>query len=213
MHFFKLILIYLVAIISCTFLLIMDLPIAVVFLLLFMYVFALTMFPYCNTLIWSNNISKMDRFITKHKTKPVFAYPYAVAHETVTEQKLSVQKILSSYKQQDAQHNYCSLLATLDKDFEIALVEAKQLQKEPIRSYTIAYIETLLSNFEAAKVLIPNLKKEWMPHAIVGLIAYEQQDFQTFEKEAHAAVTKSRGLQKYLLFYSFKEMKERLEAK
>ncbi|KOO49796.1 hypothetical protein [Viridibacillus arvi] len=105
------------------------------------------------------------------------------------------------------------MLATLDKDFEIALVEAKQLQKEPIRSYTIAYIETLLSNFEAAKVLIPNLKKEWMPHAIDGLIAYEQQDFQTFEKEAHAAVTKSRGLQKYLLFYSFKEMKERLEAK
>lgn len=52
-----------------------------------------------------------------------------------------------------------------------------------------------------------------MPHAIEGLIAYEQQDFGTFEKEALAAVTKARGLQKYLLFYSFKEMKERLETK
>lgn len=59
MHLFKLTFIYLVAIISCTFLLIMDLPIVVVFLLLFMYVFALTMFPYLNTLFWSNNISKM----------------------------------------------------------------------------------------------------------------------------------------------------------
>ncbi|OMC87886.1 hypothetical protein BK128_06080 [Viridibacillus sp. FSL H7-0596] len=213
MHLFKLTFIYLVAIISCTFLLIMDLPIVVVFLLLFMYVFALTMFPYLNTLFWSNNISKMDRFITKHKTKPVFAYPYAVAHKTVTEQKISVQKILSSYKKQDVQHNYRSLLATLDKDFELALVEAKQLQKEPIRSYTIAHIETLLGNFEAAKSLIPNLKKEWMPHAIEGLIAYEQHDFQTFEKEAHAATAKVRGLQKHLLFYSFKEMKARLEAK
>ncbi|MGE7921403.1 hypothetical protein ACQKM9_21065 [Viridibacillus sp. NPDC093762] len=213
MHLFKLTMIYLIAIISCTFLLIMDLPIVVVFSLLFMYVFALTMFPYCNTLFWSNNISKMDRFITKHKTKLAFAYPYAVAHESLTEQKLSVQKILCSYKQQDTQHNYRSLLATLDKDYETALVEAKQLQKEPIRSYTIAHIETLLGNFEAAKSLIPNLKKEWMPHVIEGLIAYEQQDFQTFEKEAHAATTKVRGIQKHLLFYSFKEMKERLEAK
>ncbi|MGE7622166.1 hypothetical protein ACQKMD_03590 [Viridibacillus sp. NPDC096237] len=213
MHLFNLTMIYLTAIIICTFLLIMDVPIVVVFTLLFMYVFTLTMFPYYNASLWSNNISKIDRFVTKHKTKPIFAYPYAVAHETVTEQKISVQKILSSYKQQDTQHNYRSLLAILNKDFETALAEAKQLQKEPIRSYTIAHIETLLGNFDTAKALIPNLKKEWMPHSIEGLIAYEQQDFRTFEKEAHAAITKARGLQKHLLFYSFKEMKVSFEAK
>ncbi|MBK3495460.1 hypothetical protein JFL43_11475 [Viridibacillus sp. YIM B01967] len=213
MHLFKLTMIYLTAIIACTFLLMMEVPTITVSILLSIYIFGLIMFPQYNIALWSNNISKIDRFVTKNRTKPTFAYPYAVAHESLEEQKLGLQKMLNKYKQPIVQHNYRSVLAALNKDFEGALAEAKQIPKEPIRSYNIAHTEVFLGNIDAAKALIPKLTKPWMPHAIEGLIAYEQHDLRTFEKESEAAIAKARGIQKHVLFYTFKGRKEHFMVK
>lgn len=210
MQLWKLTLIYLFAIIACTFLLLMDVAKWQIFILLFLYVFLFTMYPHFNALLWTNNLKKVERFLEANKHRSLYAYPYAIANQTVAEQKAALQNIITSYKQPYVKHNYASILAILENDYNRALCEAKQISREPFQSYMVAHSEAYLGNFEQAKALMPKLTEKWMSSSIESLISFKQQDGENFKHHASMAIKHARGIQKYLLVYSFQEMEEKL---
>lgn len=208
MHLWKLTLIYLFAIIVCTFLLLMDIPKWLIFILLFLYVFSFTMYPHFNALLWTNNLKIVDRFLEANKHRSLYAYPYAIANLPVAEQKAALQKIIHVYKQPYIKHNYASILAILEKDYTRALSEAKRIAKEPFQSYMIAHSEAYLGNFEQAKALLPKLTEKWMSSSIESLIFFKLQDKENFKYHSSKAIKQARGIQKYLLVHSFRDMEE-----
>ena len=212
MQLWKLTLIYLFAIIACTFLLLMDISKWLIFILLFLYVFSFTMYPHFNALLWTNNLKKVEHFLESNKHRSLYAYPYAIAHQTVAEQKAALQKIITSYKQPYVKHNYASILAMLEKDYHRALSEAKQITREPFQSYMIAHSEVFLGNYEQAKALIPKFTEKWMSPSIESLISFKQQDRKNFKYHSTKDIKQARGIQKYLLVYSFQEMEGKMKS-
>lgn len=211
MQLWKLTLIYLFAIIACTFLLLMDIPKWLIFILLFLYVFSFTMYPYFNALLWTNNLKTVERFLKANKHRSLYAYPYAIANQSVVEQRAALQKIITSHQQPYIKHNYASILAILEKDYDRALSEAKQITKEPFQSYMIAHSEAYLGNFEQAKTLLPKLTENWMSPSIESLISFKQQDGENFKHYATKAIQQARGIQKYLLVHNFRKLGEKLK--
>ncbi|WP_397536975.1 hypothetical protein [Rummeliibacillus pycnus] len=211
MQLWKLTLIYLFAIIACTFLLLMDIPKWQIFILLFLYVFLFTMYPHFNALLWTNNLKKVERFLEVNKHKALYAYPYAIANQSVAEQKAALDKIITTYKQPYVKHNYASILAILENNYDQALSEAKQIAKEPFHSYMVAHSEAYLGNFEQAEALLPKLTQKWMSSSIESLIFFKRQDKENFKHYSTKAIKQARGIQKYLLTHSFQEMEEKLK--
>lgn len=208
MELVKLTLIYLFAILACSFLLLMDIPTWLIVILLILYVFMFTLYPHFNALWWTNNLKKIDRFLKRNKQKALFAYPYAIAHESLAEQKDALQRIISTHQQPYIKHNYACLLALLEEHYDQALTEAKQIQKEPYQSYMIAHSEVLLGNIESAREMMPQLSEKWMVPSIESLISAKEQNKENFTRYSAEAIEHARGVQKYLLYYSFKDMKE-----
>ncbi|GEL04836.1 hypothetical protein [Rummeliibacillus stabekisii] len=209
MELVKLTLIYLFAILACSFLLLMDIPTWLIVILLILYVFMFTLYPHFNALWWTNNLKKIDRFLKRNKQKALFAYPYAIAHESLAEQKDALQRIISTHQQPYIKHNYACLLALLEEHYDQALTEAKQIQKEPYQSYMIAHSEALLGNIENAREMMPQLTEKWMVPSIESLISYKEANQEEFGQHSSLAIKKARGVQKYLLYYSFSHMEKK----
>ena len=80
---------------------------------------------------------------------------------------------------------------------------AKQISKEPLHTYYVAYAEAWKGNFENAQALKEKLPRGWMPHAIDAVIAKEKGDLECFSMAAEESIRLARGVQKFNLFYSF----------
>ncbi|MGX9133069.1 hypothetical protein ACWV26_01660 [Rummeliibacillus sp. JY-2-4R] len=211
MQLWKLTFIYLIAIIACTFLLLMEIPKWLIFIVLFLYIASFTMYPHFNALLWTNNLKTVDRFLNANKHRAIYAYPYAIANQTIEEQREALQKIITLYKQPYVQHNYASLLAILENNYDQAITEAKKIAKEPYQSYMIAHSEAYFGNFEQAHALMPNLTEKWMLSSIESLISFKKQDKINFKHHSSEAIKQARGIQKYLLAHSFHELGEKIK--
>lgn len=211
MQLWKLTFIYLFAIIACTFLLLMDIPRWLIFIFIFLYVFLFTMYPHFNALLWTNNLRKIERFIEANRHRAIYAYPYAIAHQSVADQKAALQQIITTYRQPYIKHNYATILAILEKDYNQALSEAKKIAKEPFQSYMIAHTEAHFGNYEQAVALLPKLTEKWMSSSIESLISFNKQDVENFKHYSSNAIKQARGVQKYLLVHSFKKIEGDME--
>lgn len=164
--------------------------------------------PQMHIVYKSNNLKRIERYLEENKRKPIFAFPLAV--KTGESEKIidALEAILTKYKQPYIQEVYKTVFAFYEKDKNVSKIEhlAKQIRKEPLRTYYLAYAEVLKSNFEEARNLKEQLPTGWWQHAIEAIIANEQGDMITFQKEAKCSVEHARGVQKFTLFYSFKQM-------
>ncbi|WP_144512075.1 hypothetical protein [Bacillus sp. FJAT-22090] len=155
----------------------------------------------------SNNLKRIERYLVTNKRKPLFAYALAIKsgnRESIIE---AIQVILNKYKQPFIQQVYKTNLALFENNVSSVDLLAKQISKEPLRTYYMAYAEALKGNFEEAHVLKENLSSAWMQHAIEAIIAKEKGNMEAFSKEAATSIECARGIQKFSLVYSFKNMK------
>ena len=63
-----------------------------------------------------------------------------------------IQDILKKYKQPYMQEVYKTNLALYENNVSTFVILAKQISKEPLRTYYIAYSEALQGNFEEARL-------------------------------------------------------------
>lgn len=182
---------------------IFDMPfwMAMVFLLLLSLVFlGQSLF----TIYASTNTRKIEKFITSKKKEPIYRFIHAQGFCTKEEQLAAIDAILHEYKQPHIQHYYRYLRYFLQEEFELALEEAANIDKEDLRHYSKALVYAQIGN--ETKALSYALSKPWMQEAILAYIAKSKEDYQSFEKHAQLSIAGARGIQRLSLVYAFKSM-------
>ena len=166
--------------------------------------------PQMYTVYKSKNLNKIERFLEKNKRKAIFTFPIAVKTGNQEEIIYAIELILSKYKQPYMQEVYKTNLALLENNVSLFEQRAKQISKEPLLTYYIAYAEALKGNFENAQALKQKLSVGWMPYAIDAIIAKEMGDLSALRIAAEESIHLARGIQKFTLFYSFELMEKEI---
>ena len=206
MKILKYTVIFLIGIALTIILLFMEVPFWLIYITIVFVYIVLFVTPQMYTVYKSNNLKKIERYLEQNKQKPIPAYALAVKSGDRDKIIESVQNILTKHKQASIQEVYKTNLALYGQNVSKLEHHAKQISKLPLRTYYLAYAEALKGNFEEARTLKSYLTVDWMQHAIAAIIAQTEGDMQTYRKEADASIEHSRGIQKFMNVYAFKNM-------
>ena len=206
MKILKYTVIFLIGIALTIILLFMEVPFWLIYITIVFVYIVLFVTPQMYTVYKSNNLKKIERYLEQNKHKPIPAYALAVKSGDRDKIIESVQNILTKHKQASVQEVYKTNLALYGQNVSKLEHHAKQISKLPLRTYYLAYAEALKGNFEEARTLKSYLTVDWMQHAIAAIIAQTEGDMQTYRKEADASIEHSRGIQKFMNVYAFKNM-------
>ena len=196
---------YIIGFVLMTFLFILHVPFWAVILISFIYFFSMLALPTLYTVYWSNNIQKIESYLKANKKKPLFAYSLALSHGNSEQEEEALRTIIARYKQPYMQHVYKTILALHQENISEASEHARSINKEPLKSYYAAYLAAKKGDFQEASHHEKNIRVKWMIHALHALYAREKRDIQTFQEEAEKAIEASRGIQKYILVYTYKK--------
>lgn len=208
MHIVFLTIIFLVLISISSFLIHNGMERWLVFLLMVLAYFALLIGPSMWFTYKSNSLKGIGRYLKMYKNKPLYSYPYLMAHGNEKEIKESLKRILAKYQQSSIQHTYGAILAIMENDLPKMKEHAEQIGTEPLQSYYLAYHAVLKGKFKQAEEWKSKIDEPWMIHALNAVAAKENDDMETFKRESEEAVRLTRGVQKYSLYYSFKRTDE-----
>lgn len=207
MRLVKLTLFYLIIIILA-----MTLSLAGVRLSISLAIFALIVlaiiYRHIHILFRTNNMQLVDKLVKDRKKEPFFAYLYAVAYETKEDQLQSLDVVIKKYKQPAVKYNYIFIKAMMEENLEEAKDAADKINKEPLASYAkcyIAAVEGRTADMRSAKLTQP-----WMQPAIEAIYAYTIKNEDAFQQYQKESINLARGVQKYALTHSFKEMQKKM---
>ncbi|MEK4523299.1 hypothetical protein MKX96_16845 [Psychrobacillus sp. FSL W7-1493] len=203
MKIIKYALIFVLGVILATAMMFLELPFWFIYVSVVVIYLLLLVAPQMYTVYKSKNLNKIEQYLEKNKRKPIFAYPLALKTGDQEQIVRSIEEILKRHKQPYMQEVYKTMLALFENNVSKFEQLAKQISKEPLRTYYIAYAEALKGNFDEANTLKNQLPKEWMQHAIAAVIAKQQDNIDLFEKEVNICIDLATGVQKYSLYYSF----------
>ena len=203
MKIIKYALIFVLGVILATAMMFLELPFWFIYVSVVVIYLLLLVAPQMYTVYKSKDLNKIEQYLEKNKRKPIFAYPLALKTGDQEQIVRSIEEILKRHKQPYMQEVYKTMLALFENNVSKFEQLAKQISKEPLRTYYIAYAEALKGNFDEATTLKNQLPKEWMQHAIAAVIAKEQGNINLFEKEVNKCIDLATGVQKYSLYYSF----------
>ena len=203
MKIIKYALIFVLGVILATAMMFLELPFWFIYVSVVVIYLLLLVAPQMYTVYKSKDLNKIEHYLEKNKRKPIFAYPLALKTGDQEQIVRSIEEILKRHKQPYMQEVYKTMLALFENNVSKFEQLAKQISKEPLRTYYRAYAEALKGNFDEATTLKNQLPKEWMQHAIAAVIAKEQGNINLFEKEVNKCIDLATGVQKYSLYYSF----------
>lgn len=189
----------------------LELAFWLIYIVIIVVYVVLLVLPPIYTVYKSNDLKKIERFLEKNKRKPIFTYALAVKTGNREEIISAIQLILSKYKQPYMQQVYKTNLALFENNISLFEQRAKQISKEPLHTYYIAYAEALKGNFEDAYSLKGKLATDWMPYALDAIIAKEKGDLSAFQTASEQSIHLARGIQKLNLVYSFEWMEIEME--
>lgn len=210
MKIIQYILLFLLGIALTVTMLFFELPFWLIYVSIVIVYILLLVVPQMYTVYKSNNLKRIERYLEQNKRKPIFAYPLAVKSGNPEQINQAIQAILDKHKQTYMQEVYKTNMALYENNVSKIDHLSKQISKDPLRTYYMAYAEVLKGNFEEAYALKKNLPTGWMPHAIEAIISKERGDMNTFRKEAEISIDQASGVQKFNLLYSFKWMEKHM---
>lgn len=157
---------------------------------------------------FSKNLTKLTKYVEKNKKNPVYKYTDLMREGTDEQLIEAINLILKKYKQPKIQAIYGANAAILQKDFEAARCKVKPVANTELGQYTMALIEAMTGKREEAMKF--HLKKDWMNASIEANLAYTEQDYETFNRQADRAIDEAAGMQYYSNYYVFKRMKDKI---
>lgn len=207
MHMLRLLPLFFIGVAVTTLLLSLNVSTWLIFALIIIFYFIAMVLPGVYITYFSNSVKQIERYITRNRRKPIFAFPYALGHGNDQDIEKSIEQILITYKQPAMQSAYRTLLAIYREQPGIAAQHADQIDREPMRSYYLAHIAASIGEFERAIFLNKQIDEPWMNLSIDALIAFQNND-PNFHSLVEKSVQAARGIQKYTLIKSFARMEK-----
>lgn len=156
----------------------------------------------------TNNMQLVDKLVKDRKKEPFFAYLYAVAYGTKEDQLHSLEVVIQKYKQPAVKNNYIFVKTIMEENLEEAKDVADKINKEPLSSYAKCYIAALEER--TADMRSAKLTQPWMQPAIEAIYAYTIKNEAAFQQYQQESIDLARGVQKYTLTHTFKEMQKNM---
>lgn len=156
----------------------------------------------------TNNMQLVDKLVKDRKKEPFFAYLYAVAYGTKEDQLHSLEVVIQKYKQPAVKNNYIFVKTIMEESLEEAKEAADKINKEPLASYAKCYIAALEER--TADMRSAKLTQPWMQPAIEAIYAYTIKNEGAFQQYQQESIDLARGVQKYALTHTFKEMQKNM---
>lgn len=154
----------------------------------------------------SQNLKQIAQYIDRQQKNPVFVFLHHLREGTDEELLEAIDAVLEKYKQPKVQAAYGANKAMMLRDFDTAHRLAEPIASSEIGQYTLALIEAMQGNREAAGRY--SIQKEWMKASIEANVAFVEKDWQVFRQEAEKAVRSAKGIQYYSNTYIFKRMEK-----
>lgn len=184
-------------------LLFLNIPFWAVFVIVMVVYLTVTLGWPVYIIYMTKDMKKVDAFLTKNRTNAIFAYGYAVAHESDEKIIETIETILQTYKQPKVQAIYGANLAVWQQDAEALHRLAIHLPTADYVNYYTASALLMEGNVERAQALQTTIKKSWMKHALQASIAQEAGDQTAYRREVELATSNARGVQHYVLVSLF----------
>ncbi|KOS68632.1 hypothetical protein AEA09_08800 [Lysinibacillus contaminans] len=176
---------------------------------IFAFIVVAVIYRHVHILYRTNNMQQVDKFVKNQKKQPFFAYVYAIAHSTKAEQLQVLDEVIVKIKQPAIKNNYLFNKAILEQDITAAKEAAEKIQKEPLTSYALCYIAALEGR--TTDMRSEKLTQHWMQPAIEAVFAHQMKDETAFDRFTKESIDAARGIQKYSLIHSFKQMKNEVK--
>ncbi|REB05963.1 hypothetical protein DVB69_13545 [Sporosarcina sp. BI001-red] len=151
----------------------------------------------------TKNLDKIDKFLTKNRANTLFAYAYAIAHESDETIIETIETVLQTHKQPKIQAVYAANLAVWQNDMEALHRIAIHLPTADYVNYYTANALLMEGNLERAQTLQTAIKKPWMKHALQASIAKQSGDQTAYRKEVELSTSCARGIQHFVLVSLF----------
>lgn len=161
-----------------------------------------------NATYFTTNVNTVRHYLQKNKKDPMCEYALTMEFGTKEDEVAAIDKVLARYRQPVMQHTYEMNKAMRLDDYERASEFAEKLGKHPFGVYGKASIAAMLGNAEEARSY--TLKDAWMNDAVEAMIAFTARDLKAFHQHGEEAIAKTKGLQRYILIYSLRNMEQEM---
>lgn len=177
-----------------------------VFTLLMVFTFALSMgYPFY-IIYKSRNLKLIGRYLTNHQSKPIFGYAHALAHGTDEEIFHALNRILKSYANAEVQEVYKANLLFFKKDWRGLIDMAKTMGDPAYKHYYAGIGYAMTKNMEKSSDCLARLGTPWMSHSLKAIIALKQNNQDLFEAESAFATKAAVGMQRYVIHHMLNRM-------
>ncbi|MGE6487258.1 hypothetical protein [Paenisporosarcina sp. NPDC076898] len=184
----------------------LEFPFWLIMVIVFVAVLLPLILMQIHTAYWTNDLTKVEKFLQANRKKPLQAFTLSLAHGNRIEVEDNLRAILTKYKQPLIQQVYSTILDIFQHDYDAARASAEKISKAPLRSYYLAYVATKNGDIEEAKRYMDSFDKPWMTHAMNSFIAQVEGNSKLAEEEHQKAIDTSRGIQKYSVVHSHKHL-------
>lgn len=177
-----------------------------VFTLVMIFTFVLTMgYPFY-IIYKSKSLKLIDQYLTNHKNKPIFGYAHALAHGTDEDIITQLNKILKSYANAEVQEIYKANLLVFQKNWRGLIDFSKTIGNAGYRDYYAGIGYTMSNNMGKATEYLQKLRTPWLVHSLKAIIALKQKNQDQFHNETKLATKNAVGMQRYVLHHMLNRM-------
>ncbi|WP_339252063.1 hypothetical protein NSQ43_00355 [Sporosarcina sp. FSL W8-0480] len=177
-----------------------------VFTLVMIFTFILTMgYPFY-IIYKSKSLKLIDQYLTNHKNKPIFGYAHSLAHGTDEEIITQLNKILKSYANAEVQEIYKANLLVFQKNWRGLIDFSKTIENVGYRDYYAGIGYAMSNNMGKATECLQKLRTPWFVHSLKAIIALKQKNEDQFFNETRLATKSAVGMQRYVLHHLLNRM-------
>ena len=152
----------------------------------------------------STNMARVRTYLAKHQKDPLCAYLLTLETGDKGQEIQAMDRIIAHYRQPFMKNTYEMNKAVRLDDLERAKYYAEQLGNHPFSAYGKALIAAIEGKATEARSY--TLKHDWGRYAVEATIALQAGDEAEFKRYAELAVSASKGMQRFSMIHSLKNM-------
>ncbi|MFP3125968.1 hypothetical protein OH784_25295 [Ectobacillus funiculus] len=154
---------------------------------------------------FSNDINKVDRFMRGHQGDPFWIVQSAMAKREYDKIGPALHRLGSSHKEMESMA--IAYLQIERRELKLAEMTTATIKSRQVQHYNLALIALLQGEEETFQTHIKKVRHKGRHYALLANAAYKRGDYAEAERLGTLAISRSRGLKKWILVKA-KEVQE-----
>ncbi|OIK10810.1 hypothetical protein BIV60_20285 [Bacillus sp. MUM 116] len=158
-------------------------------------------------ILFTNDISKTEKFLIKNRKKPFYDLNFSIANNLENDVEDAIQKVLSKYKAPFRHALFLTIYSLYKHDTEKAKTHLEGIQPLKYREYYRALVCVEEGNLQDAVTISNKINSpKWMKLIIMAEVYLKEGNNEKAKICAIQAVKETKGLQKYAIYKNFEKI-------